>query len=1809
MDRAGRASCVAASCSPQVDSRDATTIDSWSCFLQCYDAFIARELSQEHPQFAAALRQLERETRLEHERHSVQVLATLRVKDAKILELKKVVSEQREQLDVVLDELERREMKEDVGVQVDTQERRAEDATVQTEGIKRDMKEVETQTQEVGGDTGVLELLEKLGKELKILEHKNLVLERELQTRIPKKEDSEEKNEEDERIEVCMETLQRGVAAMNLSCSCVDYPLAFFVGVPEESEGRDGFGNMSTCGDLEHRLEAQAARLEHVQECLYMWRDAAVQFMKRQNESKDISGPIIPTNSLTVRRGENKNTEEVNCAAALRGALSQIRRHIFQQRGRESDDDQHVLKELAAVLARGKSGTKVAAKMVQKWAGWEAKHLDEMRALRQGFAEERAVTLSRRTALLTRIDQLRQRELDLQAEVNTLKKSVRGEGSNCIALAPLSPSSKSSGLLLGTDRCDGPFEYPQLVLRLATAEQSLLAKEEQLTTAIDTIRALSSCPPTQVSSENTPGLYSSDPMNSMNQLAMELQRTSKQKIEFFRRREKDLVNVSQYFQMEKSCLQLHSRLEAEQKHAGVLEAAKLVCEQERDELEMKVEKLETEAILANMARESRAASLPFVPHNGVGSFAEDSKDTLFFALRRLRLVEDDRKILRERLRHFQQQVTLLTQQRPNDNQGGIVKDQKFDTSILECVAEHHQSCVGKFKAFLDRQAKSESSTTTQGGPDDTVEQSVSDWEVLLSHYEALWIAFHVLYSFLVQLPQWMEIGIVPRVFDAECNLLLRAFAVPMSNENDRTRGNMETLELELSKRDEKILILQQRLVDNEARLHGNNDSIGCNLVTSDQHHEGDQPSFNSAVHNFTHNSGDNDSVGLVDNGPSEDAKQCMHHTAQLSESKRPILSSMKPQEPPFQSDGMSSNGFENKGTLAHTSRDEAYKKSMEGRECIVEEGTASELKECLAKCAYLASQNTKLTRRLRAEKESNKQFVKEQEELRSQLNARSEASSELQQTLEKYLGQDATSIIHRNPSIDAAKSEGEKQCVVNSTMKKNSPRSSVHEQEYEALREQLTSREQENLTLVQSLCTIKEKCAQMEAIHQKELRVKAAEHAEGMESYMVTVNETLSRIESDKHRLEDENVQLRTKLQQLEEDRARHELKQSQQSSKGTNTDYESQSFDLATHTQEKETLLSRVQDLELQLTRERKLTEVVEQKKQLENRQEEQQETNAKMEVSKAKQDYELRCEALQEWRSKLQHEFEEYQGVQRASQQESERRIEFLSACVEEYVRLTDATPSATGKIISTKELYDTVMELARDPPRTSGRGMTSSSQNKRQTKQRMSTPRGQQPGRLSQHTDTSVRDQSWNDMLLPKEQNEIEANEATWWKLRASKLEAHVRSAMLQNDTFEDTIRQLELSMNDVKKELSQRLAHEAQLVSKLGSLKSELATTKEQAASVAEKYQLVNAELDKRQGEATSRGDETQRARMAIQRKTELLSQQKAKVASLQQELEQSTKKLERLAVAEKQATLLQQKAKEHTQQLLHARQCYERCHDDNIQLSFHREKAKERYAGTLTRLKAARAENTQLRSQITQLKSIAKGEAHQTGVDSHHNNQREVNVVSVAALTEEARALKRRVLQKQDVIVSYKAKVADFEAQLERQRDTMVKLARTNRELQQGQRQRQQQEQEHTSAIHAKLEAHLDVKQEQLDGLRASVYDSFEAFVLCRPETMPKSHSFSFPELESPLSDEMQENDHLSEIKRWTEFSAQDLEELKFAHGPKRHKLENEGDLGKRNLVKRNAATTALREVEGALETNPEDCRAEICELLQCLCGN
>lgn len=1671
----------------------------WGGFLHEFESLLTRELVAQYPEFIRALRQLERDSRLEQERQSAQVLATLRLKDKRIAELQKAVDEQQEQLDVLLDELERRVATKDAETQAmqeagSEREKEMAESSAQTETTEALRRDAEAQTvpQE---ESGVLLGLERLEAELKRLEERNRALEMQLQSRLPSEET--EQTEECAHIEACMEILQQGVEAMNLSCSCVTNPLALFSGTPSAEDRSDksgeelGRSSVSACVNLEHRLESQAIRLEHVSECLHLWRESTVRLLKRKDGSDKAVMPSLPPDTT--------EQHDLRCFGALRGALEQIRHYLFQRRATLSHNGERNLKELARVLASGKSGTKTAAKLVQKWAGWEASHLEEVRALRQGFAEERAVALSRRTALLKQIDTLEQQQLDLEAEVNALKRSSV-------------QTSKATAVFLPVDQAS-ILPYPELLLRLSTVEQSLLAKEEQLKTANDTIYALSG----STSAASPSPLL--NPSAAANQLAVQLQRPAQEKVEFYQRRENHLVNLGQYFQMEKQCLLLKARLEAEQKRAALLEAATVVSDRERDDLCMKFEKLETEKMLATVHGNPRG-SFEWAASDSAEEFTESSHDLLFLALKRQGLLEKTIHDLRMQLRHSLQQNVLMQRQREHDGQERAPSEQ---VRLFDSVAQHHQVCVREFKAL---NGVRESSTQA---PSLATEQP-SEYGVLLHHYEALWMAFHACFSLVNDSPCTPD----PKIADGR------------------------TPNLELVQQKEKVLLLQQALIHREEQLR----RCRCSTGSARLQHETLLPSKSME----------------------ELLSQGKHVDRRLVESidigEHPFLESRKPLS-------------ETVDAASQTT--EVGELTMEGIKSIAT--TNMELQTCLAKCAELTAQNVKLSRRLRAEKESNKLRFKEQQELEKQLEAHTTVSSEL--LFNPSLAQTPSPVVRQGSPIrvhdlETVVASNTKPLDTQDDVRQPDPLAFVSPEEHEALREQLSSREQENLALVQSLCAIKEKYAQMEVTHQKELRSSAAEHTAKMDSYMTNVNETLSRIEHDKKCLEDECASLRSRLKALQDDMERLQLEKPQRTTTATNTDPPLATEPVDDSSSTVERLEARVQDLELQLTRERKLFEAVERNQQLENQHEGQQESKAQSEMTAVTADLEKRCNDLQEWRLKLQQEFTESQAVQKIALEENDNRIAFLSACVEEFARLASSAAPSGRKAVSTKELYDAVMALSKP----------SEGNPSRRNQAKYNQPTRKKVASKQRHANARQRE-AWLESSTEEAEPSEEMCEALWWKIRATKMEAYMHAATDQNDTFEETIQRLELRMNDAKQELAIRLTREAQLLATIASLKAEMAAVKEQAALLADKYQQASADLEKKESEVSNRGDESQRNKMAMQRKSELLSQQKAKVASLQTELEQATKKVERLAAAEKQAALLQQKAKENTQQLVHARQVFERCHEDNVQLSFHVDKMKERHAAVAARLKAARAENAQLRTQLGELKNTAKTESTQEATGRKVPDNQLNHGVSVASLTEEVRALKRRILQKQDVIVSYKAKVAELDGQLERQRETMVKLARSNRDLQQVQRQRQLQESESASLILSKLETQLEVKQEQLDGLRASVYDSFEAFVHCQ------SRSTNAPPLAEPVkspltNDLIDTEDKLLAVRRWTDFSPEDLNELKLARGSQQAKQKN-APKGVSHMKKKHAAIVALQEVEGALETNPEDCRAEICDLLQCIC--
>lgn len=769
----------AVSSAQQIGLKNATREDRWTKFLRVHQSFITHELAQQHPQFARSLCQLERDLRMEQERLSAQILATLRLKEARIVDLQNVVSEQREQLDVVLDELERRETKEDKGVQIKI-ERQREDAALQTESVQKMIENVGTQTEPTEEKSSVPELLEKLEMELKMLEEKNLALENQMHQR-PSRHN--EKMIDNEELTCCLEKLQRGVDAMNLSCKCVESPLLLFAGAPEFQGGE------ATCVDLEHRLEAQNIRLEHIQEHWVLWREATVQFMK-QHDSSNYGTELMkipPFQPINDRQNSENHSATAQCFTALRGALAQIRQHNFQQTFQyNAKEQQHIVQEFARALTREKHGVKNAAKIVQKWAQWEAKHLREVRALKKGFAEAHSVGQSRRFALLKRIDQLEQRGMELRAEVSAWKKNFEIYRSKSEQNSSFLPFWKPENNLAGKS-----LDYPQLLVRLATVEQSLVAKDEQLAAANATIKALSSCTTTPTGS----GYCVSTDSKAITQLAVDLQQVAKEKLDSLQRRQTELVSVAQYFQAEQKCLQLQSRLEAETKQVASLKAANKVCEHERDEHMRKVEKLEIKALTATI---KSPASL-----QGTGVQTErstrhnnDDSSALFVALKRLRLVEDDRKSLRERLRHLQQQVSLLQHQKQDDEPKRFEK-QTIETNVLKFVAEHHKKCIDQFKRFLDRQ-KGTQQLSSNHRDYERVKQAHVEWEVFLTHYETLWIAFTLMYSFIEHSPHSLDMA---------DNGPFRCTIDQMEK-----YSRIEALKFEVVKRDEKILLLQQHLL-------------------------------------------------------------------------------------------------------------------------------------------------------------------------------------------------------------------------------------------------------------------------------------------------------------------------------------------------------------------------------------------------------------------------------------------------------------------------------------------------------------------------------------------------------------------------------------------------------------------------------------------------------------------------------------------------------------------------------------------------------------------------------------------------------------------------------------------------------------------------------------------------------------------------------------------------------------------------------------------------------------------------------------
>lgn len=796
--------------------------------------------------------------------------------------------------------------------------------------------------------------------------------------------------------------------------------------------------------------------------------------------------------------------------------------------------------------------------------------------------------------------------------------------------------------------------------------------------------------------------------------------------------------------------------------------------------------------------------------------------------------------------------------------------------------------------------------------------------------------------------------------------------------------------------------------------------------------------------------------------------------------------------------------------------------------------------------------------------------------------------------------------------------------------------------EVEALSAQLASREQENLALLQSMSEIKDELSRVQNTlsetenlidqakeeHQQQLHNKEIEHVNSLNSYMDQVNNRLQKLESDNSRLVAEKQGLEVELKALEDDITRRKAAQDRiitVCEKSTETNAEDLK-EMAELTKKEQDLAARICLLETRLTQERtkyeSVIEVLQKSKDDESRTYNERETR----VIRV---YEEKSRELEDLKVQLQNEFDDFKASNDEAVQESERRILFLSSCVEECSRLVD---SPRNERVTTRDIYDTVVALSKNlvvaaPKKnqrvnTGKRTMDARVLKKAQsrvvlpdTTSRMQpdVPQANREGRDLRHRDAEYEGHPHYGARHPFDNSNIGTQ---IWTIRAAKLEQQLRAALLKSSNFKDTIRCLELQVEDLKAELKERMVKELTLTTKNGLLKAEVKSFKVNFATLSSRYNQVCDELQLRMDEFQAANDEMSRMRSAVQRKSELLAQNKVNLAQLKDELLKVTLKANHLAATVKSSSLFAQKAKEQMQMFQNLKRQLETSQAQEYQLAKEIETQKDRNVSSQARVKSLRAENSELRAKLSDLQkklAVQGGEGlsmHQP-IDSDTRRAAKVLVNTPASLQDEMKALRKRVLQKQQLVVGFKTKTSELETEIAHLRTKLFEASQTNRDIQADQVNQKEVAMRHVAAMKEEMEAIVSGKVYELDGLRASIYDSLEVFVHCgsikragsneRPcARSPRLSEFStamngsraaISKHQEQLSDETMLN-----LRRWTDLSPIDLNALHLQHSEPKPKQSNANGLGDQ----------LLSHVERVLEHTPDECRAEICKVLEFL---
>lgn len=341
----------------------------------------------------------------------------------------------------------------------------------------------------------------------------------------------------------------------------------------------------TACGDLEHLLQTQAIELDHMRQCFDQFREHAAALMTTAQDP--LSRTQFPAFNPRDFADEDPSGSfsSIHCASVLNRVITQLMQQSFSSARSQlvTDDQWKLLLEEVSKSADCSHGcadehSVHAATMIQHWTGWEAAHTHEIQAIRQSCAYQLALSQHRINSLIGTVHHNHQRETDLQAEVNVLKRILDKRSENEVLINSKATASASSE----------PSEpsYTELLFHSTHLQQRLYEQTERLNIAERAVRALSSAKLHQDSAT------SSDPDVMTNWLICELQR-SKQDLSDANQRCEDLMLLSsQNNALQSEILTLKQQLAAERGDIQTIAAERDVCKKELVELDRKLRHIE-----------------------------------------------------------------------------------------------------------------------------------------------------------------------------------------------------------------------------------------------------------------------------------------------------------------------------------------------------------------------------------------------------------------------------------------------------------------------------------------------------------------------------------------------------------------------------------------------------------------------------------------------------------------------------------------------------------------------------------------------------------------------------------------------------------------------------------------------------------------------------------------------------------------------------------------------------------------------------------------------------------------------------------------------------------------------------------------------------------------------------------------------------------------------------------------------------------------------------------------------------------------